>query len=56
MAGLLALPLTVPLLIFAAAFCSDGGNQAMTFEAVISILLLAGSPFAAAAAIRASRT
>ena len=56
MAGLLALPLTVPLLIFAAAFCSDGGKQAMTFEAAISIVLLAGSPFVAAAAIRASRT
>ena len=56
MAGLLVLPLAVPLLIFAAAFCADGGSQAMALEAAISILLLAGSPFVAAAAIRASRT
>ena len=56
MAGLLVLPLAVPLLIFAAAFCGDGGNQAMALEAAISILLLAGSPFVAATAIRASRT
>ena len=56
MAGLLVLPLAVPLLIFAAAFCGDGGNQAMALEAAISILLLAGSPVVAATAIRASRT
>jgi heme exporter protein B len=56
MAGLLVLPLAVPLLIFAAAFCGDGGNHAMALEAAVSILLLAGSPFVAAAAIRASRT
>jgi len=56
MAGLLVLPLAVPLLIFAAAFCADGGNQAMALEAAISILLLAGSPFVTAAALRAART
>ena len=56
MAGLLVLPLAAPLLIFAAAFCGTGGNQAMALEAAISILLLAGSPFVAAAAIRAART
>jgi len=55
-AGLLLLPLAVPLLIFAAAFCSEGGNPAMALEAAVSILLLAGSPFVAGAAIRASRT
>lgn len=56
MAGLLTLPLAVPLLIFAAAFCGDGGNQAMALEAAISILLLAGAPFVGGAAIRAART
>ena len=56
MAGLLLLPIAVPLLIFAAAFCSDGGRQALSLEAAISILLVAGSPFVAGAAIRASRT
>jgi heme exporter protein B len=55
-AGLLLLPIAVPLLIFAAAFCGDGSNQAMALEAAISILLLAGSPFVTAAAIRAART
>jgi heme exporter protein B len=55
-AGLLLLPLAVPLLIFAAAFCGSGANQAMALEAAISLLLLAGSPFVAGAAIRAART
>jgi len=55
-AGLLLLPLAVPLLIFAAAFCADGGNQAMALEAAISLLLTAGSPFVTGAAIRAART
>ena len=54
--GLLLLPIAIPLLIFAAAFCGTGGNQPMALEAAVSILLLAGSPFAAGAAIRASRT
>lgn len=56
MAGLLLLPISVPLLIFAASFCADGGNQAIALEAAISILLLAGAPFVAGAAIRAART
>ncbi len=55
-AGLLLLPLAVPLLIFAAAYCAGVGNQAITLEAAISLLLTAGSPFVAAAAIRAART
>lgn len=55
-AGLLVLPLAIPLLIFAAVFCAEGGNQAMALEAAISILLLAGAPFVAGAAIRAART
>ena len=54
--GLLLLPIASPWLIFAAAFCGTGGNQPMALEAAVSILLLAGSPFAAGAAIRASRT
>ena len=56
MAGLLVLPLAIPLLIFAAAYCGDGGSQAMALEAAISIVLLAGAPFVAGAAIRAART
>ena len=49
LAGLLLLPLAVPLLIFGAA-------NALLLEGAISILLLAGAPFVAGAAIRASRT
>ena len=49
LAGLLLLPLAVPLLIFAAA-------DAYLLEVAISLLLTAGAPFVAGAAIRASRT
>lgn len=49
LAGLLLLPLAVPLLIFGAA-------QALLLEAAVSLLLTAGAPFVAGAAIRASRT
>jgi heme exporter protein B len=49
LAGLLLLPLAVPLLIFGAA-------NALPLEAAVSLLLVAGSPFVAGAAIRASRT
>lgn len=49
MAGLLLLPLAVPLLIFAVA-------NAVLLEAAISLLLTAGAPFVAAVAIRAART
>jgi heme exporter protein B len=55
-AALLLLPIAVPLLIFAAAFCGAGGGQPMALEAAISILLLAGAPFVTAAAVRAART
>ena len=48
-AGLLLLPLAVPLLIFAV------GN-ALLLEAAVSLLLTAGAPFVAGAAIRAGRT
>ena len=47
--GLLLLPLAVPLLIFAVA-------DNLQLEAAVSLLLLALSPFAAGAAIRAGRT
>jgi len=55
-AGLLLLPLAVPLLIFATAFCGTGGDQPIALEAAVSILLLAGAPFVTAAAMRAART
>lgn len=49
LAGLLLFPLAVPLLIFGAA-------GALPLEAAVSLLLTAGAPFVAGAAIRASRT
>jgi heme exporter protein B len=49
LAGLLLLPLVVPLLIFGAA-------NALLLEAAVSLVLTAGAPFVAGAAIRASRT
>ena len=48
LAGLLLLPLAVPLLIFGAA-------NALLLEAAVSLLLTAGAPFVAGAAIRAGR-
>jgi heme exporter protein B len=56
LAGLLLLPLAVPLLIFGASVSGGGGNSALLLEAAISIGLLAGAPFVTGAAIRAART
>lgn len=56
LAGLLLMPLAVPLLIFAAAATGDGDSGALKLEAAIALLLVAGAPFAAGAAIRAGRT
>ncbi len=49
LAGILLFPLAVPLLIFGAA-------NAILLEAAVSLLLTAGAPFVAGAAIRAART
>ena len=49
LAGLLLLPFAVPLLICAVA-------DALLLEAAVSLLLAAGAPFVAGAAIRAART
>ncbi|WP_309661753.1 heme exporter protein CcmB [Sphingomonas sp.] len=56
LAGILLLPLAVPLLIFAAAASGDGGSGALLLEAAVSLLIAAGAPFVAGAAIRAGRT
>jgi heme exporter protein B len=56
LAGILLLPLAVPLLIFGAAASGDGGSGALLLEAAISLMICAGAPFVAGAAIRASRT
>jgi heme exporter protein B len=54
--GLLLLPLAVPLLIFGAAASGDSGSGALLLEAALALLITAGAPFVAGAAIRASRT
>ena len=56
LAGLLMLPLAVPLLIFGAGMIERGGNAgALKLLAAASLLLAAIAPFAAGAAIRAAR-
>jgi heme exporter protein B len=54
LAGLLMLPLAVPLLIFGAAMLDDRA-AALQWLGAISLLLVAGAPFVAGAAIRTSR-
>jgi len=56
LAGLLMLPLAVPILIFGAGYVERGGDAgALKLLGAVSLLLVAAAPFAAGAAIRASR-
>ncbi|MEJ7925480.1 heme exporter protein CcmB [Sphingobium sp. AN641] len=55
LAGLLALPLAVPLLIFGAGTLGDGSGAAFKFLAAVSLLLVAITPIAGGAAIRTAR-
>ena len=53
--GLVMLPLAVPLLIFGAGSLDPAGSAgAIKLLAAVSLLLVAGAPFVAAAAIRAA--
>jgi heme exporter protein B len=54
LAGLLLLPLAVPILIFGAGM-GETGAGALKLLGAASLLLVAVAPFAAAAAIRAGR-
>ncbi|MDB5662554.1 MAG: cytochrome c-type biosis protein CcmB [Sphingomonas bacterium] len=54
LSGLLMLPLAVPLLIFGAGALTGDGS-ALKLLAATSLLLVAGAPFAAGAALRAVR-
>jgi len=56
LAGLLMMPLAVPLLIFGAAACGEGNGGALKLEAAVALALFAGAPFVAGAAIRAGRS
>jgi heme exporter protein B len=55
LAGLLLLPLAVPLLIFGSGMLGDASGSAWKLLAAASLLLVALCPFAAGAAIRAAR-
>ena len=56
LAGLLMLPLAVPILIFGAGLTGEGADMgALKLLAAVSLLLVAAAPFAAGAAIRAGR-
>lgn len=56
LAGLLMLPLAVPLLIFGAGMIEQGlETGAVKLLGAVSLLLVAAAPFATAAAIRATR-
>ena len=54
--GFLVMLLAVPLLIFGAGSLSTGGEAGIALTAAVSLVLLALTPFTAAAAIRAGRS
>ena len=56
LAGLLVIPLAVPLLIFGAGSLAEGGNSGIALTAAVSLVLVALAPFAAGAAVRAARS
>jgi heme exporter protein B len=53
--GLLLIPLAIPLLIFGAGALSDQSGNALLFLGAVSLLLVAITPFAAGAALKAAR-
>ena len=55
LAGLLLIPLSVPLLIFGAGSLAPGGENGIALCGAISLVLVAITPFAGGAAIRAAR-
>jgi heme exporter protein B len=55
LAGLLLIPLAVPLLVFGAGALATGGESGIRLAAAFSLLLVAIAPFAGGAAIRAAR-
>jgi heme exporter protein B len=55
LSGLLLVPLAVPLLVFGAGALSPGGASGIALTGAISLLLVAITPFAGGAAIRAAR-
>ena len=55
LAGLMVIPLAVPILIFGAGTLSRPDTAGLALTAAISLLLVAVAPFVAGAAIRAAR-
>ncbi len=55
LAGLLVIPLAVPLLIFGAGSLTNAGQGGLALTGAVSLVLLAMAPFAAGAAIRGAR-
>jgi heme exporter protein B len=55
LAGLLLVPLAVPLLIFGAGSLSTGGESGIALTGAASLVIVALAPFAGGAAIRAAR-
>jgi len=55
LAGLLVLPLAVPVLVFGAGSLVPGGEAGLALTAAASLVLCALAPFAGAAAVRAGR-
>lgn len=55
LAGLLVVPLAVPLLVFGAGSLAPGGESGLGLCAAISLALVAIAPFAGGAAVRAAR-
>ncbi len=55
LAGLLTIPLAVPLLVFGAGSLAPGGTGGLALTGAVSLVLLAIAPFASGAAIRAAR-
>lgn len=55
LAGLLVIPLGIPLLIFGAGSLSTNGKSGLALTAAMSLVLVAAAPFAGGAAVRAAR-
>lgn len=56
LAGIILLPLAIPLLIFGAAASGESSSNALLLEAAVSLIILAGAPFVAGAAMRSARS
>ncbi len=55
LAGLLVIPLGVPLLIFGAGSLAPGGESGIALTGAVSLVMCAIAPFAAGAGVRAAR-